>query len=134
MALQRILREEGIAAKVMVTARSYVDVVPLRSGKDVALRYIEHRWGIEPGRIFYFACYGNDMGAVRGRNLSVVPADGDRILRQFSARPRIYLAREKGLAGFFEGLDHYRFLEESHPPKPDEEPGDDSVSQIELHP
>ena len=134
MALQRILREEGIAAKVMVTARSYVDVVPLRSGKDVALRYIEHRWGIEPGRIFYFACYGNDMGAVRGRNLSVVPADGDRILRQFSARPRIYHAREKGLAGFFEGLDHYRFLEESHPPKPDEEPGDDSVSQIELHP
>lgn len=134
MALQRLLRESGIAAKVMVTARSFVDVVPLRSGKDVALRYIEHRWGIEPGSIFYFASYGNDMGAVRGRNLSVIPADADRILRQIVPRPRIYHAREKGLAGFFEGLDHYRFLDEEHPPKSDEEPGDESVSQMDLHP
>jgi len=134
MAIQRMLREKGIAAKVMVTARSFVDVVPLRGGKDVALRYLEHRWGIEPGRIFYFAGYGNDMGAVRGRNLSVIPADGDRILRQIVPRPRIYHAQGKGLAGFFEGLEHYRFLEDAHPPKPAEEPGDEAVSQIELHP
>jgi sucrose-phosphate synthase len=134
MVIQRMLREGGIAAKVMVTARSYVDVLPLRGGKDVALRYIEHRWGIEPGHIFYFAGYGNDMGAVRGRNLSVIPADGDRILRQIVPRPRIYHAREKGLAGFFEGLEHYGFLDQADPPKPYEEPGDEAVSQIELHP
>ncbi|WAC18687.1 glycosyltransferase [Luteolibacter sp. SL250] len=134
MAIQRMLRENGIAAKVMVTARSFVDVVPLRGGKDVALRYIEHRWGIEPGHIFYFAGYGNDMGAVRGRNLSVIPSDGDRILRQIVPRPRIYHAREKGLAGFFEGLEHYGFLGQADPPKPYEEPGEEAVSQIELHP
>lgn len=134
MALQRTLRERGIAAKVIVTARAYVDVVPIRSGKDVALRYIEHRWGIEPGWIFYFALHGNDMGAVRGRNLSALPADADRILRQITPRPRIYHCHGKGLAGFFEGLDHYRFLEHLNPPKPEDDLEEEAVSQIELHP
>jgi hypothetical protein len=74
------------------------------------------------------------MGAVRGRNLSVIPSDGDRILRQIAPRPRIYHARGRGLAGFFEGLEHYGFLGQADPPKPEEEPGEDAVSQIELHP
>lgn len=132
--MQRILREAGVAAKVIVTARAYVDVVPIRSGKDVALRYIEYRWGIEPGRIFYFGMYGNDVGAVRGKNFSAMPADADRVLRQIKPRSRIYHASGKGLAGFFEGLEHYRFLEGDHPPKPEEETGEEKVGQIELHP
>jgi len=135
-ALQRKLREAGIAAKVIVTARAYVDIVPIRSGKDVALRYLENKWGIEPGRIFYFGRYGNDIGAMRGRNLSALPADADRVLRQIKPRPRIFHSGQSGFAGFFEGLEHYRFLEGENPPKPEEEPvsADESIGQIELHP
>lgn len=135
-ALQRSLREAGLAAKVIVTARAYVDIIPVRSGKDVALRYIEHRWGIDPARIYYFGTYGNDVAAVRGRNLSALPADADRVLRQMRPRPRIFHASGPGLTGFFEGLEHYRFLEDNIPPRPEEEttPGDEAVEQIELHP
>ncbi len=118
LAIQRILREAGISAKVIVTAKAYLDVIPIRSGKDVALRYLENRWGISPARIFYFGTYGNDIAAVRGRNLSALAGDADRVLRQLHSRPRLYHASGGGLDGFFEGLEHYEFIAGSSPPKP----------------
>ncbi|MBK1881163.1 glycosyltransferase [Luteolibacter pohnpeiensis] len=134
-ALQRLLREAGVAAKVIVTARSFLDVIPIHSGKDVALRYLEHRWGIDPARIYYFGNYGNDVAAVRGRNLSAVPSDADRVLRMVRERPRLFQAQQPGLAGFFEGLDHYGFLEGEEPPKPVDSPvAEETVDQNELHP
>jgi hydroxymethylpyrimidine pyrophosphatase-like HAD family hydrolase len=136
LALQRMLRGKGIAAKVIVTAKSYVDVIPIRSGKDVALRYLENRWGIDPARIFYFGTYGNDISAVRGRNISALAGDADKVLRQLHSRPRLYHAEGKGLAGFFEGLDFFDFAEGTAPPKPDEnnDGSDEDVPPIELAP
>jgi len=135
--IQRRLREAGLSAKVIVSARSLVDVIPVRSGKDVALRYLEHRWGIPPERIFYFGTYANDLAAVRGRNLSTLASDADRVLRQIRARPRLHHAKTPGLAGLFEGLDHFAFLEGDTPPViPDAAPPqvDEIVSPVELHP
>ncbi len=135
--IQRRLREAGLSAKVIVSARSLVDVIPVRSGKDVALRYLEHRWGIAPERIFYFGTYANDLAAVRGRNLSTLAGDADRVLRQIRPRPRLHHAKAPGLAGLFEGLDHFAFLEGDTPPViPDAAPPqvDEIVSPVELHP
>jgi len=135
--IQRRLRSAGLSAKVMVSARSLVDIIPVRSGKDVALRYLEHRWGIEPERIFYFATYANDLAAVRGRNLSTLASDADRVLRQIRPRPRLYHAQAPGLAGFFEGISHFAFLEGDTPPLvPIAAPPqtDEIVSAVELHP
>ncbi|MGJ8644401.1 MAG: HAD family hydrolase [Luteolibacter sp.] len=134
--LQRNLREKGISAKVIVTARAFVDVIPIRSGKDVALRYLGNRWGINPARIFYFGTYGNDSAAVRGRNISALAGDADRVLKKLAARPRLYHAKGKGLEGFFEGLEHYEFIEGAVPPKPHEvvAEGEEDVPAHELHP
>lgn len=136
LALQGTLREKGISAKVIVTAKAFVDVIPIRSGKDVALRYLQNRWGIDSSRIFYFGTYGNDIAAVRGRNVSVLAGDADRVLRQLHSRPRLYHAQGKGLEGFFEGLDHFSFLEGTSPPKPEDqaEASEEDVPASELHP
>ncbi len=135
-ALQRVLREAGVAAKVMINSRIFVDVVPVRGGKDVALRYLEHRWGIDPARIYYFGTYGNDVAAVRGRNLAAMPLDADPELARCTPRPRIYHAKRRGLNGFFEGLEHYGFLQGDDPPKPDDSQAaeDEPVGQSELLP
>ncbi len=113
------LREKGVAAKVMVTAGCFVDVVPVRSGKEVALRYLLHKWGIDPAKIYCFGMYGNDISMVRGRNLSAIAKDADLGLLRLRSRPRLYKCEQSGLAGFFEGLDHYRILEGAPPPLPD---------------
>lgn len=136
LALQRILREKDVSAKVMVSAGTYVDVIPTRSGKDVALRYLQNRWGIDPANMFYFGTYGNDSAAVRGKNLSVLAGDADRVLRQLRPRPRLYHAKAKSLEGLFEGLEYFNFLEGAAPPKSDEKESlsEEDVPTIELHP
>lgn len=128
------LREHGVAAKVLMTADSYVDVIPVRSGKDVALRYLEYKWGIDPAQIYCFGVYGNDVSMIRGRNLSAVAADADRDLQRLRERPRLFHASQPGLAGFFEGLDHYGFLEGEPPPLPgmDDDGDDEAVPDTEL--
>lgn len=128
------LREQGVAAKVQLTANCFVDVLPVRSGKDVALRYLEHKWGIDPARIYCYATYGNDIAVVRGRNLSAIAADADVTLQRLRSRPRLFKCSKPGLEGFFEGLDHYGILTGEPPPLPEgEETGDDeSVPPMEL--
>lgn len=116
--IQRILREAGVAAKVLVTSGCFIDVLPVRSGKDVALRYLMHKWGIDPGSVFYFACYGNDGAAVRGRALAAVSSSADPQVKLIRPRARLWHCSEPGLRGLFEGLEHYRFLDGAPPPLP----------------
>lgn len=137
MEIQRRLRSAGLSAKVMVSARSLVDIIPVRSGKDVALRYLEHRWGIAPERIFYFGTYANDLAAVRGHNQAVIAADADRVLRQLRPRPCLYHAGSGGLAGFFEGMEYFDFLDGGVSAEVSgsiEIPADETVEASELHP
>jgi sucrose-phosphate synthase len=128
------LREKGAAAKVMVTADCFVDAVPVRSGKDVALRYLQHKWGIDPARFYCFGTYGNDLSLVRGRNLGAIASDADEVLSKLRSRPRLYKCSQPGLAGFFEGIDHYQLLEGAPPPLPDEQDtsDDETVPDSEL--
>lgn len=134
--LQRTLREAGMSGKVLISSGCFVDILPIRSGKDVALRYLEMKWGIDPARIFCYGTYGNDAAAIRGRNLAAVAGDADPSLRRMRERPRLYQCREHGLAGFFEGLEHYRFLEHQPPPLPSETytSEDEEVPPAEIDP
>jgi sucrose-phosphate synthase len=134
--IQRELRAAGVSAKVLVSSEYFVDVLPIRSGKDVALRYLENKWGIDPARIYCYGTYGNDSAMVRGRNLAAVASDADAILRRLRKRPRLYHCKQPGLAGFFEGLDHYGILDGTPPPLPGESDTseDEEVSPIELNP
>jgi sucrose-phosphate synthase len=128
------LRENGVAAKVLVTADCFVDVVPVRSGKDVALRYLEHKWGIDPARIYCYGTYGNDISVIRGRNLGAIARDADAPLRTLRARPRLYKCKQPSLAGFFEGIEHYQLLTGAPPPLPEEKhtSDDEAVPDSEL--
>jgi len=118
--VQQRLREKGIAAKVLISANVYLDILPIRSGKDVALRYLMHRWGIDPSSIFYFATQGNDAAVMRGKTLAVVAGGSDPQLKNLSERIRLRHSEHSGLAGMFEGLEAYGFLEGKKPPLADE--------------
>jgi sucrose-phosphate synthase len=135
-AIQKRLREHGMSAKVIISSGCFVDIVPIRSGKDVALRYLQMKWGIDPASVYYYGTYGNDTSVVRGRNLSAIAADADPVLRRLRDRPRLYRCEKPGLAGFFEGLDFYGAQEGAPPPLPDESftSEDEQVPPLEINP
>jgi len=135
-AIQRHLREAGISAKVMISSGCFVDILPIRSGKDVALRYLQMKWGIDPASVYCYGTYGNDASVIRGRNLSAIAADADPILRRLRDRPRLYRCKQPGLAGFFEGLEFYGSQQGAPPPLPNESftSEDEQVPAIEINP
>lgn len=135
-AIQRQLREAGISAKVIISSECFVDILPIRSGKDVALRYLEMKWGINPASVYCYGTYGNDVSVVRGRNLAAIASDADPILRRLRNRPRLYRCEQPGLSGFFEGLDFYGSQDGTPPPLPDEShtSEDEQVPAIEINP
>lgn len=118
--VQRRLREKGIAAKVLITAGRYLDVLPVRSGKDVALRYLIHKWGMDASNLLYFATQGNDAAAMRGRMLAVVAGKSDSQLDILTERTRLRHSARPGLEGLFEGIEAYGFLEGKKPPSADD--------------
>ncbi|MGE9270064.1 MAG: HAD family hydrolase [Verrucomicrobiales bacterium] len=134
--IQRRLREAGVSAKVVISSGCFVDILPIRSGKDVAMRYLEMKWRIDPASVYCYGTYGNDISVIRGRNLSAVAADADPILRRLRHRPRLFHCSKSGLAGFLEGLEHYGHDQSAPPPLPvDHTSGEDEqVPAIEISP
>ncbi|MGE9268566.1 MAG: HAD family hydrolase, partial [Verrucomicrobiales bacterium] len=135
--LVRMLREEHLPVKVLLTQRSLLDVVPLRSGKGQSTRYVALRWGIPFDRVLYYARRASDHGALSGHFLGVLGADHAEDLDSARDLPSVYVAEKPNFAGLWEGIQAYRFDSDIFIPKsakglePDGE-GEESVLSADL--
>ena len=109
--IQRLLREENIPAKVLLSQNQWLDVVPLRSGKGQALRYLALRWGIDADRVLFYARRGSDYEALSGHFLGVLGSDHAPELKPTKNLPRVYLSQTPNFIGLLEGIEAYQFGE-----------------------
>jgi sucrose-phosphate synthase len=108
--IRRALRETGLRVKVIVSRRMFLDVLPIRGGSDLAIRYITYRWGFEPEQLLIAGDSGNDEGMLRGRTLGVVVGNYSPELEKLRHMPRVYFAKAHHARGILEGIEHYNFL------------------------
>jgi sucrose-phosphate synthase len=108
--LKRHLRRRGLAAKVIRSHEAYLDLLPLRASKGMALRYFAARWGLPPERILAAGDSGNDEEMLTGNTLGVVVGNHDPELDAIRGSPRIYFADGEYAWGILEGIEHYDFL------------------------
>lgn len=109
--IQKILREKGFRAKVLLSQNYFLDVIPLRSGKGQAIRYVALRWGIPFDKVLFHARRGSDYEALSGQFLAVLGADHNLELKSTTSLPRVYLAKRSNYAGLLEGIEAYQFAE-----------------------
>lgn len=107
--IQRLLRENGLRAKVILSQGKWLDVIPLRSGKGQAIRYVTMRWGIPADRVLFYARRGSDYEALSGQFLGVLGGDHALELKSTTSLPRVYLAEKPNFAGLVEGIEAYQF-------------------------
>lgn len=107
--IHKLLRQEHLSAKVILSEGRWLDVIPLRSGKGQAIRYISMKWGIPVDHILFHARRGSDYGALSGSLLAVLGSDHSLELRQTTNLPRVYLAKSPNFSGFLEGIEAYQF-------------------------
>jgi sucrose-6F-phosphate phosphohydrolase len=105
------LEERGIDAKVIYSAGRFLDLLPSRSGKGGAVRYLADSLGIDPGNVITAGDTGNDLDMMRPelgfRSIAVGNASPE--LREYEA-PNVYHAQAPFAAGIEEGLRHYGWL------------------------
>jgi len=110
--LQRRLDERDLAAKVVYSAARFLDLLPARSGKGEAIRYLAGEVGIAPDDVITAGDTGNDLDMMRPelgfRSIAVGNASAE--LAEHSA-DNVYHAAAQYAAGIREGLEHYGWLE-----------------------
>lgn len=106
------LRENKLKVKVIHSHEAYLDIMPIRASKGLAIRYLVMKWGLTPERVLVAGDSGNDEEMLRGSTLGVVVGNYSPELRHLFGKPRIYFADKSYADGIIEGINHYNFLNE----------------------
>ncbi len=116
--IKSLLHQEEQSVYVQLAFGQYLDVLPQRASKGLALRYVADRWGIPLERIFVAGGSGADEDMMRGNTLAAVVANRHyEELSQLLDVERIYFAKQKFAAGIIEALDFYDFFNQCKDPR-----------------
>jgi sucrose-phosphate synthase len=118
--LKKQLRKNDIHAKIIVTQDRYLDILPIRASKGLAIRYIAIKWGLPLERIFVAGDAGNDEEMLQGDTLAVVVSNHSNELLKLKNKPRIYFSENSYANGILEGLEYYGFLDDINSHEQDE--------------
>ncbi len=106
----RHLRRSRLQANVIASHGAYLDILPIRASKGMALRYFALKWGVPPDRCLVAGDSGNDEEMLTGNTLGVVVGNHDPELEKLRGEPDIYFAEGQYAWGIIEGIKHYDFL------------------------
>lgn len=91
----------------------YLDIIPYRSSKGKAIRYISYKWEIPIDHIVTCGDSGNDEEMLKGDLLGVVVGNYEKEMEPLKGLRKIYFAKNEYAFGIIEGLEHYGLLREA---------------------
>ena len=113
-----ILLQEDQTVHVEFSFGKYLDLLPIRASKGMALRYVMDRWQIPLERTLVAGGSGADEDMMRGNTLAVVVANRhDEELSQLQELENIYYAQNAHEEGILEAIEHYDFFGQCCPPE-----------------
>lgn len=109
--IKRILRENGLRVKTVLSHGMFLDVIPTRAGSGVSVRHIAYKWNFPIEHILVAGDSGNDEGMLSVNALGVVVGNYCPELEKLRKLPRVYFAQGRHAAGILEGIRYYNFLD-----------------------
>ena len=108
--INALLRQEEQTVNVIHAFGQFLDIIPVRASKGLALRYFAQQWGIPLERILVAGGSGADEDMMRGNTLAVVVANRHHEeLSQLDDQHRIYFAENSFAPGILEAIEYYDF-------------------------
>ena len=104
------LRKKDIHANVIHSHEAYLDILPIRASKGLALRYLGIKWGIDPEEFLVAGDSGNDEEMLLGNTLGVVVGNYSSELEKLRGKPNVYFASGYNANGILEGIEYYNFI------------------------
>ena len=111
-AIKRILRENGVRAKCILSLGMFIDIIPSRAGSGISIRHMAYKWGFPLEHILIAGDSGNDEEMLAGNTLGVVVGNYSSELEKLRKYPRVYFAEKSHAAGIIEGIEYYNFLDQ----------------------
>ena len=112
-----ILHQEDESANTQLSFHKYLDILPMRASKGMALRYVADRWQIPLENILVIGGSGADENMMRGNTLAVVVANRNKEeLSHLPELEKIYYAKKSYEEGILEALEHFDFFGKCCPP------------------
>jgi sucrose-phosphate synthase len=109
--INQMLHQEEQAVNAILSFGQFLDVIPIRASKGLALRYMAAHWDIPLDHILVAGGSGADEDMMRGNTLAVVVGNRHHEeLSQLEDVERIYFADAAGAGGLLEAMNHYDFL------------------------
>ncbi len=107
---QLLLRNEQ-AVNVIFSFGQFLDVLPVRASKGLALRWCAEQFGFSLERTLVAGVTGADADMLRGNTLGVV-VDNRHLgeLSDLANIEKIYFSKQAHAAGILEAIEHYHFL------------------------
>lgn len=109
--IRRHLRQLDLHAKIVYSHEAYLDLLPVRASKGLAVRYLAMKWDIAAERLLVAGDSGNDEEMLSGNMLGVVVGNFSPELGKLRGRNRVYFAEAPYAKGVMEGMQYYAFLE-----------------------
>lgn len=109
--INRLMHQEELAVNAVFSFGQYLDILPIRASKGLALRYVADRWEIPLEHILAAGGSGADEDMMRGNTLAVVVANRhEEELSHLEDAERIYYARQAHALGILEAIEHFDFF------------------------
>jgi sucrose-phosphate synthase len=113
--INSLLHQRGLAVNTSLAFGQFLDVLPIRASKGLALRYVADRWHIPLQNIFVAGGSGADEDMMRGNTLAAVVGNRhNEELSQLMDVENIYFAEHAYAAGILEAIEHYHFFDEDN--------------------
>ncbi len=110
--INSLLQQSGQAANVMLSFGQYLDIIPVRASKGLALRWFADRREIPLERILVAGGSGADEDMMRGNTLAVVVANRHHEeLSELTQGEDIFFAERPYAEGILEAIEHYQFFQ-----------------------
>jgi len=113
------LRGLRLQARLILSHNAYLDLLPIRASKGMAVRYFCLRWGIPIENCLVAGDSGNDEEMLTGKTLGVVVGNHDPELYKLRDQAQVYFADRHYAWGILEGIEHYDFLGDIRVPATD---------------
>ncbi len=105
-----LLYQEEQSVNLILSFGQFLDILPIRASKGLALRYMAARFEIPLQQILVAGGSGADEDMMRGNTLAVVVGNRHHEeLSQLEDSERIYFAVARGAGGIMEAIDYYDF-------------------------
>jgi sucrose-phosphate synthase len=103
-AIYKLLSENKLRAKLLLTENRFLDILPFRASKGNAIRFLSNKWKTPVEKFITAGNSGNDIDMLKGRVKGIVVANHSPEMVSLRNLKNIYFAEKDLAEGVLEGV------------------------------